>query len=302
MEKSAEDFALKSSVTATSDRRKKVVRKLYLVFKDLSEKMKRKNISTYAASTAFFFFLSVVPMLIMICTIIPYTPLTEENLVELVTDLLPDQVYPLAESLISEVYDKSSGILSVAIIATIWSAAKGVMALMRGLNAVNGVEEKRNYFVVRLIASFYTLVMLIVVILSLFVMVFGDQFVALALHRVPQLQSVVAFAMNFRFLFVWAVLSVLFAAIYAYVPDRKLAFREQIPGAVFSAVVWSVFSWAFSYYVTYGNSYGIYGNLSIIVIVLLWMYFCMYIIMVGAYLNRYFESVNQKLAKGEKIL
>ena len=171
---------------------------LLIILKDFSEKMKKKNISTYAASIAFFFFLSVVPMLIMICTIIPYTPITEENLVELVTDFLPDQVDPLAESLISEVYDKSAGILSVALIATIWSAAKGVMALMRGLNAINGVEEQRNYFVIRVIASFYTVVMLVVVILSLFVMVFGDQLVSLALHRIPQLQKIVSFAMNFR--------------------------------------------------------------------------------------------------------
>ena len=270
-------------------------RNLIVILMDFSNKMKKQNISTFAASTAFFFFLSIVPMLIMICTIIPYTPLTEENLVEAVTDLTPDQVDGLAESLISDIYDKSAGVLSVALIATIWSASKGVMALMRGLNAINGVEEKRNYFVVRVIASFYTVVMLIVVILSLFLMVFGDQLVTLTLHRFPQLQQLVSFIMNFRFIFVWAVLSVLFAAVYAYVPDKKLEFREQIPGAVFSAVVWSVFSWAFSYYVTYGNTYGIYGSLSIIIIVLLWMYFCMYIIMIGAYLNRYFQPVNRAL-------
>lgn len=277
-----------------------MVRKIYLMINDFSGQMKKQNISTYAASIAFFFFLSIVPMLIMICTIIPYTPLTEEDLVELVTDVLPDQIDPLAESLISEVYDKSAGILSVAIIATVWSAAKGVLALMRGLNALNGVEEKRNYFVVRGIASFYTLVMLVGVILSLFVMVFGDQLVRLALHRLPQLQSVVEFSMNFRFLLIWAVLTVLFAAVYAYVPNRKLAFKDQIPGAVFSAVAWSIFSWAFSYYLTYGNTYGIYGSLSIIIIVLLWMYFCMYIIMIGAYLNRYLEPTDTFYAKGEQ--
>lgn len=272
-----------------------MIRKLYLIGRDFSVQMKKQNINAFAASIAFFFFLSVVPMLIMICTIIPYTPLTEENLVEAVTDLTPDKVDPLVESLISDVYDKSAGILSIAVFATIWSAAKGVMALMQGLNAVNGVEEKRNYFVIRVIASFYTLVMLVIVILSLFIMVFGDQLVTLALHRVPQLEMVVSFAMNFRFLVVWAVLTILFAAVYAYVPDKKLKFKEQIPGAVFAAVVWSIFSWGFSIYVTYGNNYGIYGSLSIIIIILLWMYFCMYIIMIGAYLNRYFEPINRVL-------
>lgn len=272
-----------------------MLRKSYLIWKNFSAQMKKRNISAYAASIAFFFFLSIVPMLIVICSIIPYTPLTEENLVEAVTDVVPEQVDPLAESLISDVYDKSAGIMSVAIIATIWSAAKGVMALMCGLNAVNGVEEKRNYFVIRGIASLYTVVMLVIVILSLFLNVFGNQLVNLALHRFPLLRKFVSFVMNFRFLVVWAVLTLLFAAIYAYVPDKKLKFREQIPGAVFSAVVWSVFSWGFSIYITYGNPYGIYGSLSIIIIVLLWMYFCMYIVMIGAYLNCYFSPVNQVL-------
>lgn len=274
-----------------------MIRKLFLIGMDFSEHMKKQNISAYAASIAFFFFLSLVPMLIMICTIIPYTPLTEENLVTAVTDLTPDRIDPLAESLIADVYDKSAGILSIALLATIWSAAKGVMALMTGLNAVNGVEEKRNYFLVRAVASLYTVVMLVVVILSLFLMVFGDQLVTLALHRIPQLEAVVSLAMNFRFILVWAVLTLLFAAVYTYVPDVKMKFKEQIPGAIFAAVVWSVFSWGFSIYVTYGNSYGIYGSLSIIIIVLLWMYFCMYIIMIGAYMNRYFSPVNKVLVK-----
>ena len=276
-----------------------MIHKFIPVIMDFSRQMNKKKINDFAASTAFFFFLSIVPLLIMICTIIPYTPLTEEDLVEAVTDVLPDVVDPVAESLIGDIYDKSAGILSIAIVATLWSASKGVMALMRGLNAVNDVEEQRNYLVVRFIASFYTIVMLIVVILSLFVMVFGDQLVTLILHRLPRLRQVVLFAMNFRFLLVWAVLSILFAAVYTYVPDKKLYFKEQIPGAVFASVVWSIFSWVFSSYVTYGNSYGIYGSLAVIIIVLLWMYFCMYIIMIGAYLNQYFETVNDSAAKAQ---
>lgn len=267
-----------------------MIRKIFVVLQDLSLQMRKQNISAYAANIAFFIFLSVVPMLMLICTILPYTPLTEANLVTAVTDLTPDMLDPLAESLIGDVYNRSAGILSIAAIATVWSAAKGVMALMQGLNAVNGVEDTRNYFVIRGIASFYTVVMLVVVILSLFLMVFGNQLVTLALHRIPRLENVVSFVMNFRFIMVWAILTILFAAIYAYVPDLKLKFKDQIPGAVFSAVVWSVFSWGFSIYVTYGNTYGIYGSLAIIIIVLLWLYFCMYITMVGAYLNRYFNS------------
>lgn len=277
------------------ERKRAVFRKLYIIMCDFSAQMKKQNISAHAASTAFFLFLSLVPMLIVICTVIPYTPLTEENLVTAVTDLTPDMLDPVVESLIAEVYDKSAGIMSIAVLATIWSAAKGVLALMRGLNAIYDVDENRNYLLVRLIASFYTLIMLVVVILSLFIMVFGNQLVNLALHRIPQLEYVVSFVMHFRFLFIWGVLTLLFSAIYAYVPNKRLHFGEQVPGATFAAVVWSIFSWGFSLYVDTSGSYSIYGSLSIIVIIMVWMYFCMYIIMVGAYLNRYFRPVNRVL-------
>lgn len=269
-----------------------MLRKTYMFITDFSDKMKKKNIASYASSMAFFFFLSLVPMLIVICTVLPYTPLTEENLVSAVTGVTPDAVDVLVTGLIEEVYQKSSGVLSIALIATIWSAGKGALALMRGLNVINDVEEKRNYMIVRLIASFYTMVMLVVMILFLFVMVFGNQLVNLMLYRVPQLRYLVSLYMEFRFIVVWVLLTPLFAAMYSYVPDKKLSFRDQVPGACFTAVVWSIFSWGFSLYVNRSGVYSVYGSLSIIVIIMLWMYAGMYIIMIGAYLNRYFEEYN----------
>lgn len=267
------------------------MKKLILIAADFGAKMKKLNINVYASSIAFFLVLSLVPMLIALCTILPYTPLTEENLITLVTDFTPETLDSVAGNLIHSVYSASAGVLSVAIVATIWSSAKGVMALMRGLNAVNEVEETRNSLIVHAIASLYTVILLVVVILSLFGMVFGNQLVDLLLHRFPRVQLLVSFLMEFRFLAIWGVLTLLFAAIYAYVPDRKLRFREQIPGACFSAVSWSVFSWAFSIYVNRSGAFTIYGSMSIIVIVLLWFYACMYITLIGAYINRYFQSI-----------
>ena len=164
-----------------------MLRTIISIWRDFSSQMKKQNISAYASSTAFFLFLSVIPMLMVVCAVIPYTPVTEQNLVTALTDVTPDIADAMVESLVVDVYESSVGILPVALIAMVWSAAKGVMALMRGLNAVNGVDEKRNYFVIRFIASFYTLIMLVVLILSLFFIVFGNQLVDIALHRIPQL-------------------------------------------------------------------------------------------------------------------
>lgn len=265
------------------------------IFGNFSYEMKKRNIAAHASSTAFFFFLSLVPLLMLICTVLPYTPITKANLITAVTDVTPDAADVLATQLINEVYRKSTGVLSIAIVTVLWSAGKGVLALMRGLNAINGVEEKRNYLVIRGVATFYTVVMLAIIILFLFVMVFGNQLAHLLLHRVPQLHYVASLYMEFRFLLVWALLVLLFAAVYAYVPNKRLRFKEQIPGACFASVVWSVFSWGFSLYVNRSGAYSIYGSLSIIIILMLWMYFGMYIVMIGAYLNHFFYPVNQVL-------
>lgn len=265
-----------------------MIRKLYIILSDFNRQMNRKNIGSFAASTAFFMFLSLVPILIMICTIIPYTPLTEENLLNGIVEILPEVLQPLIVSVVSDVYEKSAGVLSVAAVATLWSASRGVLALMRGLNEINSVEEKRNYFVVRGIASFYTLAMLAVLLLSLIINVFGNVLLDMIFARVPQTRQLFNFVMNFRFLITWLIMTLLFAAVYAYVPNKKLRFRAQMPGAVFTAVVWSVFSWGFSIYVERINNLSTYGSLSIIVIIMLWLYFCMYIILIGAHINRYF--------------
>jgi len=261
--------------------------------RNFGAEMKKENISAYAASIAFFLFLSLVPMLVFVCSLMPYTPLTREILIGVITEITPDVMDPVMEKLVAEVYYKSAGVVSVALLATVWSAGKGILALMRGLNSINEVEEKRNYFVVRTVASFYTLLMLVVMILSLFIMVFGNRMVNLTLHRMPQLQGLASFLMNFRFVFIWAVLTVLFAMIYAYIPNAGLKFKEQITGAMFTAIGWSIFSWGFSLYVDRDGAFGVYGSLSIIVISMIWLYCCMYIVLVGAYLNRYFDKGRQ---------
>ncbi len=263
-----------------------MVYKLWNCFFDINKRIKKNHTSSFAASTAFFLFLSLVPMLILLCTIIPYTPLTEELLLESVLQLFPESFAPFWAGIVREVYEKSAGVLSVAALVTIWSAGKGMLALMRGLNEILDTEEKRGYFAVRMIASFYTLILLIVIVLALLLNVFGTVIVNLLTGRFVQLVKVWGVLVQFRFLPVFLVMVILFTAIYAYVPDKKLRFREQIPGAVFTSVMWSILSWGFSKYVAIGGG-NIYGSLSIIVLIMLFLYFCMYMVLVGAQINKY---------------
>lgn len=268
-------------------------KRLLFIGYDFGKQMSRKNISAFAASTAFFLFLSLIPALMLLCAIIPYTPLTEANLMSVAREISPDAMDALLTSIIADVYDKSIGIISITAVATLWSAGKGVLALMRGLNAINDVEENRNYLLLRLVACLYTVLVLVAVLLSLLIMVFGNSIIRLIEGVIPQTSYLFDLLMHFRSPFVWVVLTIVMALMYAYVPGARLGFKMQLPGAVFAAVAWSIMTWAFSVYVDVFNGFNTYGNLTTIIILMLWLYATMYITLVGAYMNRYFKPAFQ---------
>lgn len=270
-----------------------MLKRLLLIGYDFGKRMGKKNISAFAASTAFFLFLSLIPVLMLLCAIIPYTPLTEANLMSAARQISPDAMDSLLINIIRDVYDKSIGLVSASAIITLWTAGKGVLALMRGLNAVNNVEENRNYVLLRMVACLYTVLMLVAVLLSLLIMVFGKSIVGVVERMIPQTSYLFDLLMHFRTPLVWAVLTVIIALLYAYVPGTRLGFKMQLPGAVFAAVAWSVMTWAFSIYIDEFNGFNTYGSLTTIIILMLWLYAAMYIILAGAYINRYFKPAFQ---------
>ena len=73
---------------------------------------------------------------------------------------------------------------------------------------------------------------------------------------------------------------------YKFLPNRKDWLRKQIPGALFSAIGWQVVSWIFSMYLDIFEGFSdMYGSLTTIVLIMLWLYFCMYCILLGAEVN-----------------
>ena len=270
--------------------------RIYRILRGFGRQMSRANVNAYAASTAFFLFLSLIPMLMLICSILPYTPIKKSDIITAVT-LLPQTLSPLLTSLIQSIYDSTFGVMSIAAIVTVWSAGKGVLALMRGLNAMNGVVEDRNYVLQRIIASFYLIIFLITIIFLLIVMVFGNLFADTIVRHVPQMEDLFALLLHFRGLFSWCMMTLIFAVMYTYIPNCKLKFSHQIPGAVFSATTWNIFSWGFSMYIQQFNGFDMYGSLTTIVFVMLWLYFCFYLFLIGAHINRFLTPFRRILEK-----
>lgn len=262
--------------------------------KSFLDKCKWDKINAYSAQSAFFIILSAIPFLMVFSSLLQYTSITEGTLLMIIDKLMPEYVAPFLISLVDEVYNRSMGIISVTAIVAVWSAAKGVQYMTDGLNAVNDLEETRNWFVLRFWAVIYTIVFLVAIVFTLLVLVFGNSLQNLAVRYIPIMEHAAAFLANFRGLILLGILILFFDVIFTALPNRKLTFKSQLPGAAICGVAWYLFSMGLSIYVDYFNGFSMYGSLTTIALVMLWLYFCMYIMMMSAEVNVIFNDSFQK--------
>lgn len=259
--------------------------KIFGNVKTFLDKCRVDNITAFAAQSAFFILLSAIPFIMVFSSMLKYTPITQDFLTQAVKMYMPSYISPLMISVIREVYSQSIGLTSIAAVVAIWSSAKGLQYLGTGLNIVNNCQETRNWFVLRFRAIGYTLVLILTLVVVLVLLVFGSTLQKAALKYVPIISNFMSLLIGIRVIVVMGLLIIFFALIFKMLPNRKASFKSQLPGAVLSAVSWYAFSFALSIYVEYFNGFSTYGSLATIVLVMLWLYFCMYILLLCAETN-----------------
>lgn len=240
----------------------------------------------YAAQSAFFFMLSMIPIILLLLMLVRYTPVTKADVMTAVIQVFPRSVDSLITSIVNQVYNQSMGVIPVTVIVALWSAGKGVLAVTSGLNCVYECPETRNYVFLRVRATLYTLMFLLVIVSLLILSVFGNTLNLFIADHIPFMTSLADWLIQARIFITPSLLVVFSLLIYKFLPNRRDKFRKQIPGAVFTALGWMVISWIFSVYVDVFQGFSsMYGSLTTIVLIMLWMYFCMYSILLGGELN-----------------
>lgn len=252
----------------------------------------RDEVSVYAAQASFFIVLSAVPFLMVLLSAIRLIPAVSQNdLLRILAQLIPQSGYPLVESMVQEVYrSASAALLSVTTVMALWSAARGMLGISRGLNRINGCTRKRGYLISRLVNTCYTLVFLMVCLLSLLLMVFGSLLQRLVFQLLPFLEKFGFLIWSLRTLTVFVILIVFFMGLYTYLPNNHQKIKRQLPGALLSTIGWSVCSYGFSIYFNHFKRFSyMYGSLAALVILMLWMYVCICILFAGAEVNRHWK-------------
>lgn len=256
----------------------------------LIKKISADHVSAYAAQSAFFMMLSMIPIILLLLTLIRYTPITQSDIMKAVYEVFPKTIRTTMVAIVSEVYSHNITTISLAFVMTIWSAGKGVMAISRGLNAIHKLDETRNYFFLRIRAAFYTILFIVAIVCTLVLLGFGNG-ISLMLYRyIPAFRYVIEIIIRVRVFISIGLLTVITICIFEFLPNQRRGIKKQIPGAVFTALGWTFISFLFSIYMDVFKGFSnMYGSLTTIVLIMLWLYFCMYIMLLGGEINEIYE-------------
>lgn len=254
-------------------------------------RIKNDHVSAFAAQSAYFILMSIIPILLLMLYMIRFLPITQTDLVDLFFAVVPEEFKGLFMMIVEDVFTKSSALVPLTVVFAAWAASKGILSLYGGLNTIYHVPIVPNYLVARLLSALYTLLFIAAVLVTLVLMVFGTGIQENLILHVPVVAQFTAFFVHFRFLITLAFLMLTFLIMYVVLPNRRASFKSQLPGAMVSSTAWLIFSWGFSLYVRFSRGYNrMYGNMTTIMFLMLWLYFCMGILLIGAEINAYFED------------
>lgn len=273
-----------------------MLREIIVRCREISRRMNEDHTGAYAAQSAFFIVLSLVPIILLLITLVQFTPVTKSDVILAVREVFPKSFNTMIIDVVQQVYNQSTAVIPITIIVAMWSAGRGVLSMSNGLNCVYGISETRNYIFIRIRATIYTLLFIISIVLSLVLLVFGNSLSVFVDQHISSFSEVMNFIIQIRTVLAFCVLTMFSSAIYRFLPNRKAKFRHQIPGGIFTAVGWMFMSYIFSIYLKIFKGFSsMYGSLTTIMLVMLWLYFCMYIMLLGGELNVYLiESMREE--------
>ena len=255
---------------------------------DFIDTIGQDKVGIYTAQASFFIILSIFPFILLFFNLIGHASINQNTIIYLIHSYAPDSLKPLFVQVVSEIYEHvSSAAVSITAIAAIWSASKGVLSVMFGLYEIVKIHQKRNYFISRFVSMLYTIIVNVALASTMVLLVFGNKLFNLAISLAPWLRQISIVTLMLRYLLVFLLLVLFFSLIYRLANFKLATFGKVFPGAFFSALGWVVFSYIFSIYVDSfsGLSY-MYGSFTAVIVFMLWIYFLIYIMFIGAEINK----------------
>ena len=274
------------------------IRKNY-AFRSVWEFVRRfftDGVGRTGAELAYFFLLSFFPLMIFASLLIGTFHINIDSVREMLKGVIPSDVLNIALSYIAYFTDlEMDGLMYVGLGAALWSASRAVSSLSIAVNRAYRIENGRNVVVQFLINIGFSAAMLVSIVLTITILVLGRG----ALQYVSRFLHIDAMQINTWHILRFVPITLLFFCIllflYSVVPNKRIGFRQVIPGAIAAAISWLVASIGFSFYVENMARYSLlYGSIGAIIVLMLWLYLTGVILIMGAELNHVLYIVREQ--------
>ena len=261
----------------------------------LWKRIVKDDVFGLAAQLAYFFLLSLFPLLITLVTLLAYLPLSEEDLLYFLGEFVPEDSMTLIKTSLNDIMNRHRGkLLSIGIIGTVWSASAVLNAVLRSLNKAYGVKETRPLFISRGMSILFTVAFIVLIVLALMMLVFGKQLGSYLFAKLG-FSSFIDFWNVFRWILSFFIIFFIFLLLYWIAPNKKIQCVQSLPGAFFATAGWLLVSSGFSYYVgNFGNYTATYGSIGAVIVLMIWFYLTGAVIILGGEIN----AVVSKMKEG----
>jgi membrane protein len=264
---------------------------LYNLLQFINRELKEDALITRANSMAFSFFMALFPAIIVMFTLLAYTPLYDQFGLELeqaINELMPNEAGKTLFKIITDIATIQRGsLLSVGFFLAFWFASNGMLSMMRGLEKdYNITFKRRKPLEKRLIALQLTILVGFVLVASVIFVILGRTILDFVFQYIKADLVTRLLLFSFRWVVVLLLFYSTFSTIYRYGSSTRRPISFFNPGALLATILSIVTSWVFSFYVdNFGNYNQLYGSLGTLIVLMLWLQLNCMILLIGFELN-----------------
>lgn len=254
--------------------------------------MKRREMSILPGHLAFFFVLSIVPIVSLIVFVATSFNLPLDNIIGSIEKSFSIEIASLLSPIFNNSYISLNNLF--VIMVAFFLASNGADSIIIASNAVFNLSNS-NYFRRRVKAIIITLILILLFLFILIVPLFGISILNILTHLKMNTAIIKSSYSVLNIPLSLLVIFIIIKIIYTIAPDEKIPSKYVNKGALFTTVFWIIITTIYSYYVNNIASYNTYyGGLSNIIILMLWLYLMSYIFVIGLVLNyRNIEEQNE---------
>jgi membrane protein len=251
------------------------------------------------AAIAFYTATSLAPVLLIVIAIAGLVfgqDAAQNAIIGQLSGLMGDQTAQLLQTAVASASKKSSGALAALVgLLTLILTASGVFGEMQAaLNAIWKAEPSGTAITRLIRARAVSLglvaalgfLLLVSLVVSAMLAAFGNQ-----INAVLPFGKLLLSAINLVVSF--GLISVLFAAIYKILPDRPLAWKDVIVGAVVTTMLFTAGKSLIAFYIGSSATVSSYGAAGALIAVLLWVYYSAQIFLLGAEFTKAYTNYRQ---------